>query len=86
MNPLLWKREHQIALICAVAVGTLVGLTVGVSATPDYVSFRWGRLWCDFSYSCVYLLQGYWLLIGFWAALGAVVGGTPVYVWQLLRS
>jgi hypothetical protein len=29
MNPLNWKREHQIALFCAAALGCLVGIIAG---------------------------------------------------------
>ena len=86
MNPFEWKREHQIALICAVGVGCVVGVILGAFVTPSYVSFRWGRLWCDYGYSCVYFLQGYWLLILFWTMLGGVVGGAVVYIRQLLRT
>jgi hypothetical protein len=86
MNPLEWKREHQIALACAVALGCLVGMIAGLLVTPDYVSFRWGKLWCNYGYTCVYLLQGYWLFILLWISLGAVVGAALVYVRQLLRT
>jgi hypothetical protein len=41
MNPLAWKRDHQIALACAVIVGGVIGLIVGLYATPSYVPFRW---------------------------------------------
>jgi hypothetical protein len=86
MNPLLWKREHQIALVCAIALGGLIGMILGFFVTPHYVSFRWGKLWCDYGYNCIYLLQGYWLLILFWTSIGGLVGGGLVYVRQLLRT
>jgi hypothetical protein len=30
MNPLHWKREHQAALICAAALGFLIGMMFGL--------------------------------------------------------
>ena len=30
MNPLEWKRERQVALICAVALGGLIGAILGL--------------------------------------------------------
>ena len=86
MNPLAWKREHQIALVCAIALGCLIGMIFGVFVTPRYVSFRWGKLWCDYSYNCTYFLQGYWLLIVLWTFIGGLVGCGLVYVRQLLRT
>jgi hypothetical protein len=86
MNPLTWKREHQIALVIAAGLGAIAGCIFGAMETPSYVSFRWGQLWCDYGSRCVYLLQGYWLLILFWTVLGGGVGGGIVYVRQLLRA
>ena len=87
MNPLAWKREHQIALAFAVIVGGVIGLIIGVYVTPSYVSFRWGALWCSNGpYSCIYLLQGHWLLILFWAVMCGCLGGVLVYIRQLLRE
>jgi hypothetical protein len=86
MNPLDWKREHQIALIIAIGLGAMVGCTFGAMVTPSYVSFKWGQLWCDYGYQCVYLLQGYWLLILFWTVLGGSMGGGNVYIRRLLRE
>jgi hypothetical protein len=86
MNPLNWKREHQIALVVAIGLGAVVGCIFGAMVTPNYISFRWGALWCERTYYCIYLLQGYWLLILFWTALGGSIGGGLVYVRQLLRA
>lgn len=86
MNPLEWKREHQIAFVCAIGLGCLVGILVGFAETETYTSFRWGTLWCERQYSCVYLLNGYWLKIILWTALGGLIGAALVYIRQLLRS
>ena len=85
MNPLEWKREHQIALAGALAVGCLIGMIFGFFVTPTYVSFRWGAIWCERTYYCIYLLQGYWLLICFWTSLGGIVGASIIYMVQLMR-
>jgi hypothetical protein len=74
MNPLNWKPEHQIAFAVAIGLGALVGCIFRSMVTPSYVSFRWGQLWCDYGYRCIYLLQGYWLLILFWMAIGGAIG------------
>jgi len=37
MNPLLWRREQQIALVLAAATGAAIGLVYGViSASPIF--------------------------------------------------
>jgi hypothetical protein len=30
MNPLFWKREHKLALLCATALGLMLGCLIGV--------------------------------------------------------
>lgn len=87
MNPLDWKRDHQIALVCALGLGAIVGMAVGLAWSNPYTNFQWGALWCESGRNfCTYLLNGYWLRIIFWTALGATVGAALVYIRQLLRS
>jgi hypothetical protein len=86
MNPLLWKCEHQIALVCTIAVGFVFGVLIGFQQT-GYSSFRWGALYCEHGYySCVYLLNGYWIQVFSWGVLGGLIGATFVYIRQLLRT
>jgi hypothetical protein len=85
MNPLKWKREHQVALFCAVVLGCLAGLILGLREIKPYGHGRWIELYCSFG-SCTYLLDGYWLLVILWAGLGGIIGATVVYIRQLLRA
>ena len=41
MNPLEWKREHQIALLCAIALGCLAGLIIGAIPIFLCLPFEW---------------------------------------------
>ena len=75
MNPLNWKREHQIAFLCAAALGCLLGLVAG---------FQWVRPNGHFEIN--YLPLGYWLLLMFWATLGGLIGAAVIYIRQLLRT
>lgn len=87
MNPLAWRREHRIALLSAVALGLLVGFMAGLHFVNPYSSLRWGRLWCGGPYDiCVFLLNGFWLKVSAWAAVGGIAGGTAVYIARLSRS
>jgi hypothetical protein len=72
MNPLTWRREHQVALLLGTALGVVLGLVVGFvhndihlatfgAWSADLHSFRWG-------------------------AMGALVGAGVVYIQRLLRS
>jgi hypothetical protein len=87
LNPIEWKREHQVALAGAAAIGCLGGLIFGLAWSDTFSWFQWGELWCDRRHNnCFYLLNGYWLRIIFWTALGGSVGAALVYIRQLLRS
>jgi hypothetical protein len=86
MNPMLWKREHQVALACAFGVGTFVAFVIALIELDTYSHFRWGALWCSHGqYSCIYLLNGYWLRVSFCSLAGGFVGAAIVYIRQLLR-
>jgi hypothetical protein len=87
IDPRRWKKEHQIALVCAVALGAIVGLLVGFQVTEDYTGFRWGALYCpNGNWSCSYLLTGYRLKMLEWMVLGGMIGAAFVYIRQLLRA
>ena len=87
LDPRRWKGEHQIALVCAVALGAIVGLLVGFQVTEDYTGFRWGALYCPSgNWSCYYLMTGYRLKILEWTVLGGLIGAAVVYIRQLLKA
>jgi hypothetical protein len=91
MNPLTWKREHQLAFLLAIALGALLGLLVGINEVSGPHSFRWGALWCErtargANANCTYLLTGYGLLVFTWVITGALVAATMIYIRQLLRA
>ncbi len=87
MNPLFWKREHQVALLCAIAIGAFIGTIVMAYQVQACVRpFQGSRQlyflgigWSSFLGAC-------WFTIVFWPVAGAIVGAGMVYIRQLLRS
>ena len=92
MNPMNWRREHQVALLLGGAIGIATGLLVGymydglwsmyfgihaaIAATPGNVP------------PARVLGVAAWLGSGSifrWAAFGALVGGAAIYTRQLLH-
>jgi hypothetical protein len=94
MNPLYWKREHQIALLCAIALGCFFGMVVGVWAESGTAYTTHWMLYCagaaDYRagrwYNCTSMTPVYWVLIGLWAAFGGFICAILVYIRQLLRT
>jgi len=80
MNPLHWRREHQIALAVAAALGAFVGLLYGF----NYVRGVPGCSWFDTGY-CHDAYSAYLRAVLKWPLFGAIIGGGIVYVRQLLR-
>jgi hypothetical protein len=83
MNPLDWKREHQVALAVAAAIGVVGGLMVayfmprlGMSSSSP-ISY-------DGTISFLFF-RPYITVLG-WAFLGAILGSAVVYVCQLLKA
>ena len=91
MNPLGWKREHQIALAVAALIGMIVGPVVGYIAyaagagaggAVDFSYWIWtcaafsGRDSCAFS-----SFSSIW-----WSFAGAIVATGIVYVRRLTSS
>lgn len=86
MNPLNWRREHQVALLLGCAIEIAIGLLIGymyVGLWTMYVATATaGRApgpprtimeWLDSE-------------SGFrWGAFGALIGGAAVYTRQLLH-
>ena len=80
MNPLNWKREHQVALGNAAVIGAVLGILTGylvyaiAQGTGGAISF--GR-WLEYSIWAAALL---------WAIVGALIVGGSVYVRRLFRE
>ena len=72
MNPFVWRREHQIALI----LGALLGAVVLI-----VVRFMYHGLNYEAIFSAAFWSTG----TARWAILGAVIGGILVYVRKLLQ-
>ena len=70
MNPLTWRREHQIALLLGTVLGIVAGLLVGFVRAG--IHFETLQQWIS-------------SLSGFrWAVLGALFGAGVIYVQRLL--
>jgi hypothetical protein len=72
MNPLAWRREHQVALI----IGTVLGIAAGVLAGFALNSVHLATLQ-------QWVAEGHGLR---WALAGAFFGAGVVYVQRLLRT
>ena len=72
MNPFVWRREHQIAIILGAIVGAVILVVIGFMRRGlDY-----GMLTSDLFWSAS---------TARWAILGALIGGFIVYVRRLLQ-
>ena len=67
MNPHLWRREHQTALVLGAIPGAVIILIIGFM----YRGLNYGTLSHALFWSASTVR---------WAILGALVGGTIVYV------
>ena len=75
MNPLQWRSRHQVALLLGVVVGIALGFVTGYSHHNIHFENA-----AEFS---SYLTGGSALR---WGVFGALVGGTIIYIQQLLRE
>jgi hypothetical protein len=80
MNPLNWKREHQVALSIAAVIGAVMGVLVGylvyaVAQGADGV-MSFGQ-WLEYSIWAAALL---------WAIVGAFIVGGSAYMQRLFRE
>jgi Mg/Co/Ni transporter MgtE len=73
MNPLAWRREHQVALLLGGVLGAVIALVVGFM----YRGLNYGTLSSELFWS--------WSTIR-WGVLGALLGGFMIYVRQLLHA
>ncbi len=74
MNPLKWRSEHQLALVLAAVLGIGLGLAAGY--IYHHINFSEGTL-------SPYLTGGSAFR---WGVFGALVGGTTIYIRQLLQA
>jgi hypothetical protein len=88
MNPLEWKREHQLALLCAIGLGLALGTSVGIWQVDTCCGRLRVHLWCQGPGDrfCTDFVPVYWLLVGLWGALGGFICALLVYIRQLLRA
>jgi hypothetical protein len=93
MNPLQWKREHKIALLCAIGLGLFIGAIVGFVEVRSSGFSSWPVGLCHYTDEwgwrgdwCFFVHPAYWLAVGCWSASGAAVCGMMVYIRQLLRA
>ena len=80
MNPLNWKREHQVALSIAVVIGAVLGILIGylvyAIARGADGAMSFGR-WVEVSLWAAALL---------WAIVGALIVGGNAYVQRLFKE
>lgn len=74
MNPLQWRSEHQVALLLGAVVGIALGFVTGYMHHNIHLH--------DGSFS-TYLTEGSALR---WGVFGALIGGTIIYIQQLLHE
>ena len=79
MNPLRWKREHQLALVVAALIGLIVGEVVGFALTG--AGERFGA-WLEESFWYHYITFGGFM----WGIFGAIIGAAIVYTANLIRQ
>lgn len=79
MNPLLWKREHKLALGLAVMIGCIAGIVTGylVHAAPG--GGRTFYYWLFGFFGQGPIENGVFL----WAIAGGLIGGVIVYIKRL---
>lgn len=80
MNPLTWRREHQVAWLAVIALGALAGVfwewaLLPISHTPQFLPP--GTVFVAW----IQRPNGYWP----WAAFGGAIAGLAFYAAQLLR-
>lgn len=72
MNPLKWRREHQVALLVGIALGIVAGLVIGFMHNGIH-----------YATLSPWLTGG----SGFrWGVFGALVGGAAIYMRQLMHE
>jgi hypothetical protein len=80
INPLLWERRHQIALLVAGAIGAALGVVLGYIV---YGAARGAEGGTSFSR---WLSSPLWYGGLWWAVFGAIVAGGAVYIRRLISN
>ena len=80
MNPLKWKREHQIALVLGIIVGVSLGLVLGylvyATNTEAEDGYRFGS----------WMRQGISRGAHWWGLFGGAIGASVVSLKRLLSN
>jgi hypothetical protein len=86
MNPLEWKREHQVALLLCAGIGLIFGFVFGLYTVRKYgYQYEWATLGvATFSDLTADIL--YWCAVGILAVFGALIGAAVIYSVQLMRT
>ncbi len=95
MNPLQWKREHQLALLLTVAIGTGIGVAFGYTVHRGGYSFgswlinnlpyyRDGNCWGNNCPSNWHLPR-YYGAFG-WGIFGGCIGAAIIYINRLIAK
>jgi hypothetical protein len=77
MNPLGWKREHQIAL----AGATLLGFAIGIAYAYAKGNSLHFSDWLYYAFNPRYLNFGEFG----WGIFGAIIGAAVIYMAQLMK-
>ena len=72
MNPFVWRREHQMALLLGAILGAVILLVIGFM----HRGLNYGTISSELFWSAS---------TARWAILGALIGGILVYVQKLLQ-
>jgi hypothetical protein len=76
MNPLHWRREHQVAALAVCLMGAIVGIIFGWFQSPVSTLYPGGFIYW------VIIPSAYW----HWSLLGALLAGLGFYATYLLRK
>jgi hypothetical protein len=85
MNPLAWKREHQVALLICAGIGLMFGLMFGMHEVDKYGPLYFLYGWSDSSGSGYHSIDFYWAAVGLVGIFGALISGAIIYAIQLMR-
>ena len=83
MNPLRWKREHQIAWALAMVLGALIGFLWGIHEAPTHSRDVWGD---TFTLNSSQIIETNLDTLCLKSAIGMLLGGIMFYMWKLARA
>jgi hypothetical protein len=89
MNPLLWRREQQIALAIASGTGVAIGLIYGVSTASPIFGYRNCMslvAWLLHDVCRSSLFPHHWLGLLGWPIFGALLGAAVIYIWKMMQA